>query len=448
MSSDGGQAHLYLRDPENSHSYQPTWFPSGKRIALARLKMTDGALSVSLESRNLQGTDPVTLASNPRSVDFCIAPNNRVIYAIRELPPNQYDANLWQVRFDPDSGKPIGSPRKLTDWTGFTFGNPTFTADGNRFSFLNNHAQSDVYIAELTDGGTALKPAQRMTLNDRVDWPGGWTADSKSILFYSDRNGNLDIYKQGMGDHNAEAIASGPGEKWTPQLSPDGKWILYLQWAATADGVPPASGKLMRVPAAGGPAEAVTDVRGHPGYAFGGYDPVNTAGGFPSFHCASASAASCVLAESGDHQIIFTAIDPAQGRKAELSKVSIDPDSAGWDLSPDGSRIALTLFDYKLADVQIVPVAGGAAQHLSALPWTQLSTVAWAADGKSLFLCSFSSRGTSIVHMDMSGATKLLFKEPSWDIFALSPSPNGHSLAFGPIINSANAWTIAAFPQK
>jgi len=49
--------------------------------------------------------------------------------------------------------------------------------------------------------------------------------------------------------------------------------------------------------------------------------------------------------------------------------------------------------------------------------------------------------------VDFTGKSKLLFK-PSWDIFALTPSPDGHYLAFGPVVTDANAWTIASFPRK
>ena len=89
------------------------------------------------------------------------------------------------------------------------------------------------------------------------------------------------------------------------------------------------------------------------------------------------------------------------------------------------------MFDYKVADVQIVPLNGSAPQKFSVMPWTELVAVAWAADGKSLFLASYSSRGTSIVHTELTGASKPLFKS-SWDIFALTASPDGHSLAFWP----------------
>jgi hypothetical protein len=46
------------------------------------------------------------------------------------------------------------------------------------------------------------------------------------------------------------------------------------------------------------------------------------------------------------------------------------------------------------------------------------------------------------------GGPKLLFKQPSWDIFSLVPSPDGRYLAFGPVITASNAWTIASFPRK
>jgi Tol biopolymer transport system component len=155
-----------------------------------------------------------------------------------------------------------------------------------------------------------------------------------------------------------------------------------------------------------------------------------------------------VLAEADESQVRFTAFDVAQGRKGELVKVSTEPDFASWDLSPDGSKVVVSKFDYKAGDLKIVSLADKAITTRSAMPWTELAVVAWAADGKSVFLGSYSSRGTTIVSMDPAGKVRKLFTQPSWDIFSLVPSPDGHYLAFGPIVANANAWTIASFPQK
>jgi len=119
---------------------------------------------------------------------------------VREPPPNQYDSNLWALHFDQRTGKPQGTPRRLTDWTGFYFGNPQLTSDGKRLVFFNGRQQSDVYLGELSSGGKELKSPQRLTLDDRVDWPGGRSADSKTVFLYSDRNGHFDIHKQAAGE--------------------------------------------------------------------------------------------------------------------------------------------------------------------------------------------------------------------------------------------------------
>lgn len=446
MGADGGQAKLFYKPEQGYHALYPVWFDGGKRIAYEKYKISNGEATVDVESRDLNGGSPVVLLANPRLSDFYLGQNGRFIYAISEPQPNQYDSNLWELRFDPETGAPKGTPRRLTDWTGFYFTDPELTADGKRFVFLDRKGQSDVYLGELANGGNEMKTPQRLTLDDRLDWPGGWSLDGKTVFLYSDRNGSFDIYKQGVNDRNANPLVTGPEEKWAPQISPDGKWLLYMQWPKASEGAAAASGKLMRVPLTGGPAEAVMDIKGRPGSSTSS-DPLDTVGGYPSFRCPPQASTMCVLAETDEKEIVFTAFDPLQGRKAELVKVPNNSERTRWDLSPDGKQVALAVFDYKAADVQIVPLDGGAIQKISAMPWMELVAVAWAADGKSLFLASFSSRGTSIVHAGFTDEPKLLFKS-SWDIFSLDPSPDGHYLAFGPVIYNANAWTIASFPAK
>jgi len=446
MSADGGQARLLIKREPGYHLFEPSWFRNGKRIVYGKYRVANGEATQELESRDLQGGALTLLLSSPRMTDFAWGQNGRLIYSVRELPPNHGDSNLWELRYDEETGTPKGTPQRLTDWTGFFFGEPELTADGNRLVFLNRRSQSDVYLSELANEGNELKAPQRLTLDDRMDWPGGWSLDGKTVFFYSDRNGTFDVFKQGVSERSAAPIVTGNEEKWAPQISPDGKWVLYMQWPKAAEGAPVPAGKLMRAPLSGGPSEAVMDIKGKPWITYGS-EPTDTVGGYPSFRCPVHASTTCVLAEADEKQIVFTAFDPGQGRKAELAKVPADSDVTRWDLSPDGSRIALIVFDYKAGDIQIIPLSGGTPEKLSAMPWAELAAVAWAADGKSLFLASYSSRGTSIVHMDFAGKSKLLFKS-SWDVFALSPSPDGHYLAFGPIVTNANAWTIASFPRK
>ncbi len=444
MSADGQQARQFYKADKGSFLFKPTFFANGKRIAYIKVHRDSGRV-VTLESRDLKGEDPVELVSNPRLTDFCWGGAGRLIYAVGEHPPNQYDSNLWQISFDPESGRSKGTPRRLTDWTGFSFSDPELTADGKRMVFLNDHSQSDVYIGELANDAAELKPLSRLTLDDRVDWPSGWSPDSKSVLLYSDRSRNFDVYRQGVDARSADTLVADAQEKRSAQISPDGKWIVYMEWPKLADGTSP-SGKLMRAPVSGGPSEAIFDVKGHPGAQDSPYVQ-ETVGGFPSFRCPTRAAAACVLAEGDEGRLVFSTFDPVQGRKTELAKLESNPDLSAWDLSPDGTRVAVSLFDPAAADVQVLTVATKAVQKVSLAPWAQLAAVAWTADGKALLVASGSSRGSTIVRGQLDGHVKEL-RKTTFDIFALAPSPDGRYLAVGMIITNANAWTIPSFPAK
>ena len=445
MGVDGSQARPAIKADPDFAFYGPTWFANGKRLFYVKVRISRGGSEFALESRNLQGGDPVVLLDKTKFVDFTLAEPGRMVYSQTEPPPNQTDSNLWDLRYDLETGKLQGTPRQLTQWTGFSFISLSMTTDGKHFVFLNDRAQTAVYFGELAAGGDELKTPQRLTLNENFNWPGGWSSDSKSLLFYSNysnRERSFNIYQQGIADRTPQTIASGPDDKWAPQISPDGKWILYLQWAKAADGSL-LSGKLMRTPIAGGAPESVMDVQGHPNVTdYAG----TTVAGFPSFRCPH-TGSDCVVAERRESDIVFSSFDPGKGSKAEIAKVPFHKTRTSWDLSPDGKRIAVSEFSYQKADLSIVPLDGGAPQTLSAMPWTELTAVAWATDGKSLFLASFSSRGTAIVHFDFAGHSKLLFK-PNWHIVTLEPSPDGKYLAFGPVISNSNAWTMGSFPAK
>jgi Tol biopolymer transport system component len=442
MAADGSQAHLVLKAETDAHLYFPTWFANGKRFFYINEQVTNGNPRAKIESRDLQGGDPALLLDEPKMTDATLDQPGRIIYARSEPAPYQYDSNLWQLAYDPETGKPQGSPRQLTQWTGFSFSGTSITKDGKHFVFLNDRLQSAAYIGELASGGDELKAPERLTLNENLNWPGGWTNDGKTVLFYSNRDGSFNIYKQGVTERSAQPIATGPDDKWAPQISPDGNWVVYMQWSKTADGTM-TSGKLMRAPIAGGAPENIADIEGHPSLT--GYVG-STAGGFPSFRC-SHSSADCVVAERHDNQIVFSSFDPVKGRKAELLKVPFNHVHTGWDLSPDGKRLAISEFSYVKGEISLLPLDGSAGQKISQSQWTELLSVAWAADGKSLFLSSFSSRGAAIVHLDFAGHGKQLFK-PNWRIMTLEPSPDGKYLAFGPVISNSNVWTMGFFPPR
>jgi eukaryotic-like serine/threonine-protein kinase len=234
LAGENGQLPRRLTEGEEATGYtQVVWSPDGSRIAYLKVHQASGAFECAIEDRDVQGgpavlvTSGANLCQNPQG--FWWAPDGRLIFSVAEPYPNGKDSNLWEVKLDPRTGKPENKPVRLTNWVGFSFASPTLSADGKRLAFLKWNFQQNVYVAELKAGGTKLTTPRRLTLDENNDWPNTWTSDSRTVIFWSDRNGSNQVFKQNIDQQNAETVVAGPEQTWMPRMSPDGVSILFLQ---------------------------------------------------------------------------------------------------------------------------------------------------------------------------------------------------------------------------
>jgi hypothetical protein len=279
--------------------------------------------------------------------------------------------------------------------------------DGKRLGLLRTQVQTDVMIAELEAGGMRIREPRRLTMDDRVDWPSGWLRNSRQLLFYSDRNGNFDIFKQAVDASMPELIAHGPDHERGAQLSPDGNWVLFLSSREPASGAPLPPVRLMRIPLSGGSPQLVLQAGG-----FSGPPPFsNERVGlekrtYPTFRCCSTSAGRCVLGEANERQFIFSEFDPLGGSKRELARLEMDPSILFvWDLSPDGSRVAVAERLQQNGRIRIVDLGTAALREIP-ISWVNLDSIGWAADAQALFVTSWSSLGESLLRVALDGDTR------------------------------------------
>lgn len=368
--------------------------------------------------------------------------DGRVIYPQAERPPNQSYDNLWEIRVDPKTGGPVGKPRRVTNWVDTHFWGLSATADGKRLAFIKGNPQSDVYVGELEASGTRLKAPRRLTLDEHYDIPFGWTPDGKAVLFVSDRNGSLNIFKQALDQDSAEPLTTGwePHldfheclRRGRPQLSPDGLWMLYSEASGKDDSDSSAARhRLMRIPVAGGPSEFVLE------------DQL-----LPEIGCARNPATLCVLGEwnEGQRQLVLTTLDPVKGRGRELARIKAQGPSGivDWALSQDASCIAYSEYDEQEGRIRFLSLTGKNRADVVVRNWHSLLTLAWAPDGQGLFVSSVRTTAFAILYTDLQGrAYPLWEREGSLVSWAL-PSPDGRHLAImGPDWDS-NAWMLENF---
>jgi Tol biopolymer transport system component len=414
------------------------WSPDGRRVAYGKRKPGE----FSIESYDLDSGRTAVGLSDAKAGSFCWARDGRIVYTRQEEPPNETSANLWYVQVDPRTARVRGKPRRLTNWGGFLFDALSSDAGGARLSFVRKRFRSTVYAGALEAGGARLSTPRRLTFDEWMNWPTAWSRDSQSVLYTSDRGGRLDIFRQNVEAPVPLAIVNGGEERRDARFSPDGRWILYLTSSNIQKQRQAGEGRLMRVVSAGGLPQPVLDVAGYPapsGVATAGTAPGSTLLDHPRFRCPSAPQSLCVLSEKTQDQVIFTAFDPIEGRKRELARIGARlPDS--WDLSPDGQWIALG-WRWGGSSIRLLSVADQPPRDISLNGWSNIQSVAWAADGKAVFATGWASKEPPLLRVSLDGEVRVLHK----GLLHLEnpvPSPDGRYIAFGENTMESNVWVV------
>ncbi len=436
MGNQGDNPQKVLALGENEWLDSVHWSPDGQRLAYIRERYTSGrgTRGAAIETCDLKGTKRTVIVSHTdlSLEDYCWLPDGRIVYA-RQESPDSNDDNLWQIGIDGQAGTPTGKPKRITQWAGSFLGNLDASADGKRLTLQKTTYQEQVYLGELAAGGTRMNPPRRLTNDEANDSPTAWTADSKAVLFDSNRNGSAyGIFKQGIDQHTAEPVVAGRQGSFSgwSRLSADGAWILYVEFPKTTS----APFRLMRIPVSGGVPQLVLEMPNGLNH-----------------DCARAPASLCVaLEESQDEKhLTVAAFDPLKGRGKVLRTIEKDPSAHvfGSGLSPDGSTFAISRSGEAEIHIRLLSLSGGVDREITVKGWPNLSFMGleWSTDGKGLYCGSGSPRGGTLLYVDLKGNARVLWQFKGQGTIWGVPSPDGRYLAIeGSALNS-NVWMLEGF---
>jgi serine/threonine protein kinase len=453
MRSNGTQARKVYEGDDNKGFEGAEWSPDGRRLSYVSAERGGGGLV----TRDLNG-GPVHSVLPSGVQDHVWSPDGRIIYSLDEPGLWANSCNYWAVPIDTSTGKPKEPARRLTNWAGFCMDSSSPTGDGRRLAFRKWAWQGNVYVADLKTSGTNISPPRHLTSNEGRTYPAAWTPDSESMIVESYRDGHWRILRQSLADSTIQPLVSGSDGAGAENedvvggatVSPDGNWLLYLaqqrakaHYSEAANAADATTRQLKRVPITGGLSESVLTA---------------TLYGRP--HCARAPATLCVMAERSLDltQLVFTAIDAWKGRGRELARWHTEASTAaryGWDLSPDGTQIAV--LKYPEPRIHLLPLNGQATQEVIVRGWDNLHSVNWTADGKGVFVASATQEGSAILHVDLTGKTRVLWEQKgtfTWSLPffdealngtstpAVVPSPDGRHLAIYDWKLTANMWMM------
>jgi len=434
MGGDGEEPHQILAS-EGDVLSSPAWSPGGQRLAYIRRRGGFDKHEIDIQTCNLAGGARTVVLSDPHLWGMAgvsgVAwlPDGRIIYSIYS---GDRESSLWALIADPMTGKPSGDAKRLAGWNNFEAISPQASADGKRLIASRQHTETGIYIGDLAFGKKQFSP-HRFTPDDWWNKVTDWTKDGKAVLFHSKRNGKWAIFKQDIGAKTPETLIMGPENYFEPKLSAQG--VLLYTASALPDRLDPddTTIRLMSTPEQGG--ARTTLLKGRYQYA-----------------CGSLPSSSCVVAELKDGRLIFSHLDPLKGRGEEIARIDryhseIGVQQPRWDLSPDGTRIAIVDESERKGEIRILNVAD---RRITVLPvrdwkWDVLATISWAADGKSWFVLAGVYGGSdAVLSIDADGVRRVLH-ETDAELVTIVPSPDGKHLAFTKRVGVADVMLLENF---
>jgi DNA-binding winged helix-turn-helix (wHTH) protein/Tol biopolymer transport system component len=409
-------------DGGGDHFGPVAWAPDGRRFATVRVpdRFSRSGLGSRIDVFDATTGRGETILSDFRLSNAVAWPDTgRLIYALQEAPPNDANFNLWWVRLDSHTNRPVGPGTRITnDET--PIADISVTSDGKRLALLRRDFQTDVYLAEVLAKGKQLGALRRFTLDDRNDWPSAWTPDSKAVLFVSNRDGLNHIFKQAVEATHADLLIGGNDNLGAPQLTPDGLSALYV--AFPSSGKATDNSRLMRVSLSGGPSDLALEEPG-----IGGYK------------CARLPSTVCIYSRVDNGVQRFFTFDPAGGKVKELpaaKRRSDDGPGSTWSLSPDGRYLASprSPVPSEPSGVRIFDLTTAKEREIAVPNVLLIMGLDWAPDSRSLWVGGYMGRRSSgtrsgIVRVDLAGRATTVLQGSSMSVWFAIPSPDGRRLA-------------------
>ncbi|MFZ0592947.1 MAG: protein kinase [Bryobacteraceae bacterium] len=426
---NGEEARRVVAGPSGDTFPMVFWSSDGRRINFQR---SHPAGNGSMASESAESVESATAKFVSKLLDVQMSsasalPDGRMLFLQSNGPDSSYADQIWEVKTDLATGRFLDAPHKIANPPGpgpIRMYGLSATAGGKDLMVLRGSDRGAVFIGDFKDSPPLINHIRRLTMDDRTNFPHAWTPDSRAVIFESNRNGRFDLFKQNWDERTPKIMVATPLTEMLAQMGPDRHWLLY---AARDDEGSLKDFRLMRVPIEGGTPEEV---------------PIG--GALDEFRCALNPGTRCVLRTTlrGQYYVYYQ-LDPIRGKGRELARTKWTPGWLGdWDISPDGTQIALPDHDTRDARIRVISLAARRnepPEHEVALPVpNDLNGLVWAASGHGWFVSVKTAVGNRMLYVYADGRFRSLGDIQGWAV----PAPNGRRIAFWSTTVATNAWLI------
>ena len=228
---DGRNANLYVKligeettlplTDDSAGAFLPAWSPDGRQIAFRRYGADRcGVFVISA----LGGPERKLLDCSQSTSGLAWSPDGQHL-AISTQDSSTHTRGLALLSLDTRAIRPLTQPEQpyRLDYM------PSFSPDGQRMAFLRrmNHSMADIFVVPV-DGHAAPK---RLTFDNRHVAGLTWSADGKSLVFSSNREGNFKLWRIPASGGEPEWLAAiGAQDPGGVSVSAEEAYLAYEEW--------------------------------------------------------------------------------------------------------------------------------------------------------------------------------------------------------------------------
>ena len=241
-NANGTGAHELFRSDIVALSH-PRWSPDQKQIALIG---ASGRVAQTIVILNPDTKVGRTLATPPKSGEISVpvwTADSRALIYVRAASVEAVVGSTAQIiRHDV-----AGDTTQVIGWSSHNGTVADVLGDGRIILDVRSPRDNlrEITLAGASANATSTAPVERwITRGNSSDRQPVYSADGKSILFSSNRSGNLDLWQMNLAGGSVRKITDDAAEDWDPAFTPDGKKIVWSSgrtgnleiWMANADG--------------------------------------------------------------------------------------------------------------------------------------------------------------------------------------------------------------------
>jgi Tol biopolymer transport system component len=208
---------------------------------------------------------------------------------------------------------------------------------------------------------------RQLTPSSNYDFQPVVAPDGRTIVFVSDRSGKLNLWRIDADGGDLKQLTRGDSDRH-PQISPDGKWVVYVSPSARAGRT-----TLWKIRLEGGEPVELTQrgISGRPGIS-----PDGRRIAFPSYDAETNKSSIDIMPFDGGEPTERVELPPDAGSSQGA------PQGLWW--APDGHSIYCVRTSKGVSNLWSLPLGGGQPKQLTAFDADLIFAYAWSRDGKQL----------------------------------------------------------------